>query len=52
VPVAQEAEEDELEHLTLADDRLLHFVEDLTGELADLCELHQMRSSESATRVR
>ena len=44
VPVGEEAEQHELERLALADDRLLDLVEHPTGELPDLCQLHDYKA--------
>ena len=50
--VGQEAEQDELELLPLADDRALDLVDQAVAELGQLAELHQTRSSAVTTRSR
>ena len=51
VTVGEEPEPDELERLALADDGLLDLVEHRARDLADLRELHQMRSNESTVAI-
>ena len=47
--VREEPEEDELERLSLPDDRRLDFVEGATGKRLDLSELHLYTASNAAT---
>ena len=48
--VCEQAEQDQLELLALADDGALDLVDEAGAELCELVELHQMRSSAVTTR--
>ena len=50
VAVGEQAEQDQLELLALADDGALDLVDEAGAELGELAELHQTRSSAVTTR--
>ena len=50
VAVGEQAEQDQLELLPLADDGALDLVDEAGAELGELAELHQTRSSAVTTR--